>query len=47
MQPLVSIKIQYLNLDFFHGVNTTPHKSFTAVSSGLGSRGIEMAIDLN
>lgn len=46
MHSLASIKSQYLNFGFFLDVSTTPHKSFTAMSSGLGGRRIEMAIDL-
>lgn len=44
MRPLASIKIQHLNLDYFFGVSTIPPKSFTEVSSGLGGKGLEMAI---
>lgn len=45
-QLLASIKIQCLNLNFFLEVSTMPHKSFIALSSGLGVRGIEVAIDI-
>lgn len=39
MRSLASIKSQYLNLYFFLEVSAMPHKSFTAVSSGLGGKG--------
>lgn len=35
-QLLASIKIQCLNLNFFLEVSTMPHKSFIALSGGLG-----------